>query len=58
MYSITKGDNINISLSRITFKKVVLNPSVLLENIGNDFRDPLFTLGIVDDETIKSLGLF
>lgn len=43
--------------ARLPLRKWCSNSSQVLNQIGKDVRDPLFTLDIGDDETIKSLGL-
>jgi len=43
--------------ARLPLRKWCSNSSQVLKQIGKDVRDPLFTLDIGDDETIKSLGL-
>lgn len=43
--------------AKLPLRKWCSNSSQVLKQIGRDITDPLFTLDIGDDETIKSLGL-
>ncbi|VVC31118.1 Retrotransposon, Pao [Cinara cedri] len=46
-----------LNSARLPLRKWCSNSALVLEHIGKDVRDPLFTLELGDEEMVKSLGL-
>lgn len=47
----------SINLAKMPLRKWCSNSESVLKSIGKNKQDPLFTLNISDDDTVKSLGL-